>query len=245
MQKRPDLKLILMSATLEAQRFSNYLGGVPVLNIPGRTFPVEMKYLEDAIELSSYRLAENESNTVVDEDTEEMAENSGDAAGGALATLDGYSKQTRETLANFDEYRLDYQLIKKLLIKIATTPEVSHYSKAILIFMPGMAEIRRLNDEILSEPSFQKGWIVHALHSSIASEDQEKAFNVPPEGTRKIVIATNIAETGMSLRLMRKLRMLIDQVLLFRISLPSLTQGRKRLCGRHDFDYSGCTFADL
>ena len=241
MQKRPDLKLILMSATLEAQRFSNYLGGVPVLNIPGRTFPVEMKYLEDAIELSSYRLAENESNTVVDEDTEEMAENSGDAAGGALATLDGYSKQTRETLANFDEYRLDYQLIKKLLIKIATTPEVSHYSKAILIFMPGMAEIRRLNDEILSEPSFQKGWIVHALHSSIASEDQEKAFNVPPEGTRKIVIATNIAETGMLLLLIIRLKMLIDQVLLFRISLPSLTQEKKRLCGRHGLNYSECT----
>lgn len=241
MQKRPDLKLILMSATLEAQRFSNYLGGVPVLNIPGRTFPVEMKYLEDAIELSSYRLAEDESNTLVDEDTEEMAENSGDASGGALATLDGYSKQTRETLANFDEYRLDYQLIKKLLIKIATTPEVSHYSKAILIFMPGMAEIRRLNDEILSEPSFQKGWIVHALHSSIASEDQEKAFNVPPDGTRKIVIATNIAETGMSLVLMMMLKMLIDQVLLFRISPLSLTQERKRPCGRHGLNYFGST----
>lgn len=194
MQKRPDLKVILMSATLEAQRFSNYLGGVPVMNIPGRTFPVEMKYLEDAIELTGYRLSENESHTVVDEDTEEMTE--GETGDGALATLDGYSKQTRETLLNFDEYRLDYQLIKGLLFKIATMPEISHYSKAILVFMPGMAEIRRLNDELLSEPAFQKGWIVHALHSSIASEDQEKAFNVPPEGTRKIVIATNIAETG-------------------------------------------------
>ena len=196
MQKRPDLKVILMSATLEAQRFSNYLGGVPVLNIPGRTFPVEMKYLEDAIELTGYRLSEKEeSNAVIDEDTEEMAE--GDTDGSALTALDGYSKQTRETLLNFDEYRLDYQLIKSLLLKIATTPEISHYSKAILVFMPGMAEIRRLNDEILSEPAFQKGWIVHALHSSIASEDQEKAFNVPPDGMRKIVIATNIAETGM------------------------------------------------
>lgn len=197
MQKRPDLKVILMSATLEAQRFSNYLGGVPVLNIPGRTFPVEMKYLEDAIELTGYRLSEKEeSNAVIDEDTEEMAE--GDTDGSALTALDGYSKQTRETLLNFDEYRLDYQLIKSLLLKIATTPEISHYSKAILVFMPGMAEIRRLNDEILSEPAFQKGWIVHALHSSIASEDQEKAFNVPPDGMRKIVIATNIAETGMT-----------------------------------------------
>ncbi|KAL4889791.1 hypothetical protein BDV59DRAFT_103814 [Aspergillus ambiguus] len=201
MQKRPDLKLVLMSATLEAQRFSKYLGGVPVLNIPGRTFPVETKFLEDAIELTNYRLSENESNPNFDEDTEEMAAETaeGDTSGGLLPTLDGYSKQARETVLNFDEYRLDYQLIKRLLVQIASAPEMTRYSKAILVFMPGMAEIRRLNDEILADPTFQTGWIVHALHSSIASEDQEKAFIVPPEGMRKIVIATNIAETGITI----------------------------------------------
>lgn len=200
MQKRPDLKLILMSATLEAQRFSNYLGGVPVMNIPGRTFPVEMKYLEDAVEMTGYRLSEDDSNGVLDDDPGEGSDSTGDAAtGGLQASLDSYSKQTRETILNFDEYRMDYQLIKRLLLRIATAPEMVHYSKAILIFMPGLAEIRRLNDELLAEPTFQKGWIVHALHSSIASEDQEKAFNVPPEGTRKIVIATNIAETGITI----------------------------------------------
>lgn len=198
MQKRPNLRIILMSATLEAQRFSTYLGGVPVLNIPGRTFPVEMKYLEDAVELTGYRLSENEGNAAPDEDVDDMpAETAeGDSTGGVLATLDGYSKQTRETILNMDEYRLDYQLIKRLLLGIASAPEMIQYSKAILVFMPGLAEIRRLNDDILSEPTFQKGWIVHALHSSIASEDQEKAFVVPPQGMRKIVIATNIAETG-------------------------------------------------
>ena len=200
MQKRPDLKLILMSATLEAQRFSNYLGGVPVMNIPGRTFPVEMKYLEDAVEMTGYRLSEDDSNGVLEDDPDEVSDSTGDAAtGGLQASLESYSKQTRETILNFDEYRMDYQLIKRLLLRIATAPEMDHYSKAILIFMPGLAEIRRLNDELLAEPTFQKGWIVHALHSSIASEDQEKAFNVPPEGTRKIVIATNIAETGITI----------------------------------------------
>ncbi|CAI7651141.1 unnamed protein product, partial [Penicillium manginii] len=199
MLKRPDLKLILMSATLEAQRFSTYLGGVPVLNIPGRTFPVEMKYLEDAVEMTGYRLSEDEKNTVLDDDPDEISDNTGDNTGGLQASLEGYSKQTRETIVNFDEYRIDYQLIKRLLLKIATASEMEHYSKAILVFMPGLAEIRRLNDEVLSEPTFQKGWIVHALHSSIASEDQEKAFNIPPEGFRKIVIATNIAETGITI----------------------------------------------
>ncbi|KAL3473615.1 P-loop containing nucleoside triphosphate hydrolase protein [Aspergillus californicus] len=197
MQKRLDLKLILMSATLDANRFATYLGGVPVLNIPGRTFPVETKFLEDAIELAQYRLSENQPHIVQDEDEDE--ESSQGETTGAVATLDTYSKQTRETVLNFDEYRLDYQLIRRLLLKIATAPEMEYYSKAILVFLPGMAEIRRLNDELLSEPTFQRGWIVHALHSSIASDEQERAFNVPPEGMRKIVIATNIAETGITI----------------------------------------------
>lgn len=200
MQKRPDLKLILMSATVDAQRFSSYLGGVPIMNIPGRTFPVETKYLEDAVEMTGYRLSEDDSNRSLDDDPDEVSDSTGEAAvGGLQASLEGYSKQTREAILNFDEYRMDFQLIKKLLLRIATAPDMEHYSKAILVFMPGLAEIRRLNDEILAEPTFQRGWIVHALHSSIASEDQEKAFNVPPEGTRKIVIATNIAETGITI----------------------------------------------
>ncbi|CAG7931944.1 unnamed protein product [Penicillium olsonii] len=198
MQKRPDLKLILMSATVDAQRFSTYLGGVPILNIPGRTFPVEMKYLEDAIEMTNYRLSEDDQHTALDDDMEDRPADA-DNSGGLQASLDGYSRQTKETIVNIDEYRLDYELIKRLLIKIATAPDMAHYSKAILVFMPGLAEIRRLNDEILAEPMFQRNWIVHALHSSIASDDQEKAFNVPPEGTRKIVIATNIAETGITI----------------------------------------------
>ncbi|RDW90863.1 putative ATP dependent RNA helicase [Aspergillus mulundensis] len=198
MQKRPDLKLILMSATVDANRFSTYLGGVPVLNIPGRTFPVETKFLEDAVELTQYRTTENEANVTYDEDEDDVESGQGEPSGVA-ATLESYSKQTRETIMNFDEYRVDYQLIKRLLMKLATTPEMEYYSKAILVFLPGMAEIRRLNDELLAEPTFQQGWIVHALHSSIASDEQEKAFVVPPEGMRKIVIATNIAETGITI----------------------------------------------
>ncbi|KAJ5366628.1 Helicase C-terminal [Penicillium brevicompactum] len=198
MEKRPELKLILMSATVDAQRFSTYLGGVPILNIPGRTFPVEMKFLEDAVEMTNYRLSEEDQHTVLEDDMDDPPADA-DTSGGLQASLDGYSRQTKETIINIDEYRLDYELIKRLLIKIATAPEMEHYSKAILVFMPGLAEIRRLNDEILAEPMFQRNWIVHALHSSIASDEQEKAFNVPPEGTRKIVIATNIAETGITI----------------------------------------------
>lgn len=55
---RPDLKVILMSATLNASLFAQYFGDIPVVNIPGRTFPVEQYFLEDILEASNYVLEE-------------------------------------------------------------------------------------------------------------------------------------------------------------------------------------------
>lgn len=57
--KRPDLKIILMSATLKAESFSAYFGSAPVIDIPGRTFPVEQIFLEEIIERTNYVLEEN------------------------------------------------------------------------------------------------------------------------------------------------------------------------------------------
>ncbi|KAL3707826.1 hypothetical protein TMatcc_005808 [Talaromyces marneffei ATCC 18224] len=201
--QRPDLKVVLMSATVDAKKFADYLGGAPVLNIPGRTFPVQVRYLEDAINMTKYRLDDSHpGSTIIDEDEEDNLSDEGltdEMSRGLRATLEGYPSQTRDTVLKFDEYRLDYRLITKLLTTIATRQDLTQYSKAILVFLPGLAEIRRLHDEISSDPTFNQGWIIHTLHSSIASEDQEKAFLVPPEGTRKIVIATNIAETGITI----------------------------------------------
>jgi ATP-dependent RNA helicase DHX29 len=164
---------------------------------------VQVKYLEDAIHSTKYRLDDSyPASTIIDEDEEDNLSDEGltdEMSRGLRATLEGYPSQTRDTVLKFDEYRLDYRLITKLLTTIATTQDLIQYSKAILVFLPGLAEIRRLHDEIGSDPTFNQGWIIHTLHSSIASEDQEKAFLVPPEGTRKIVIATNIAETGITI----------------------------------------------
>ena len=50
LSKRPNFKLILMSATVNAKIFSEYFGNVPILNIPGRTFPVTQLFLEDVLD---------------------------------------------------------------------------------------------------------------------------------------------------------------------------------------------------
>ena len=54
--QRKDLHLILMSATVNAELFSSYFGGCPVMEIAGRTYPVEQIFLEQAIEASRYDL---------------------------------------------------------------------------------------------------------------------------------------------------------------------------------------------
>merc|ERR1719357_137770 len=55
---RPDLKVILMSATVNADLFSGYFKGAPVLDIPGRTFPVQQLFLEEILETIPYCLEE-------------------------------------------------------------------------------------------------------------------------------------------------------------------------------------------
>lgn len=193
MLTRPELKVILMSATVDANRFSNYLNGAPVLNVPGRTFPVQTKYLEDAIELTHYTA--NPNNKVIngpdsgDEDEEKTN----------TSNLTGYSATTKNALAEYDEYAIDYDLIVRLMEVVAYDPLLARYSSAILCFLPGIAEIRQLNDLLVAHPSFDNSWLIYPLHSTISSEEQQAAFVIPPPGMRKIVIATNIAETGVTI----------------------------------------------
>lgn len=200
MLRRKDLKVVLMSATVDAERFSEYFGGAPVITVPGRTFPVQVRYLEDAVELTGCSPIQTPRETIVDLDDDLETESEGPSSTSTSnGTLAQYSAKTRNTLAQFDEYRIDFDLIVQLIEKIASDPTYTPYSKAILVFLPGIAEIRSLNDLLSGHPSFSKDWLIYLLHSSIATEDQEAAFLMPPPGMRKLVLATNIAETGITI----------------------------------------------
>lgn len=199
LEKRKDLKVVLMSATVDANRFSSYLGGAPVLNVPGRTFPVEVRYLEDAVQLTGFKPADTPVDKFMELD-DEAVEGEGDGPKSEISkSLANYPPEVRKTLQQLDEYRLDPDLVLQLIVQIATKQELQPYSKAILVFLPGIAEIRTLNDLLLGDPRFAREWLVYPLHSTIATEDQESAFLVPPQGMRKIVLATNIAETGITI----------------------------------------------
>ncbi|KAL9127221.1 MAG: hypothetical protein Q9217_003859 [Psora testacea] len=200
--RRPALKIVLMSATVDAQKFSDYLGQAPVFEVPGRMFPVTAMYLEDAIETAKFTLnkplvpdfeAEDADQEEEKEDCLKYVSNSSTAD-----SLAGYMPQTKTTLSLLNEYRIPYDLIVKLLVSIQTGA-FAEYSRSVLIFLPGIAEIRRLNEMLTSHHLLIRQYEIFALHSAIATEEQERPFLVPPNGMRKIVLATNIAETGITI----------------------------------------------
>lgn len=77
---------------------------------------------------------------------------------------------------------------------------MEHYPGAVLIFMPSLDSIRKMVDLLEAHPVFgTTSFEIYPLHSSVSSESQGRVFNVPPKGVRKIVVATNIAETGITI----------------------------------------------
>lgn len=143
-KKRPDLKLIVTSATLDAVKFSTYFFEAPIFTIPGRTFPVEVLY-------------------------------------------------TKEPETDY----LDASLITVMQIHLTEPPG------DILLFLTGQEEIDTAC-EILFERMKSMGpevpeLIILPVYSALPSEMQTRIFDPAPPGSRKVVIATNIAETSLTI----------------------------------------------
>jgi ATP-dependent RNA helicase DHX29 len=101
-----------------------------------------------------------------------------------------YSPKTVSTVNLLDERVIPYDLIVRLLESVCFERVYDRHSAAILIFLPGIAEIRRLNDLLIEHARFSSShdFVIYLLHSSISSENQAAVFEVPPPGVRKIVL---------------------------------------------------------
>ncbi|KAL5009672.1 hypothetical protein ScPMuIL_011977 [Solemya velum] len=115
--------------------------------------------------------------------------------------IEEYSLKTRNIITRLNPNRINMDLILELLAALEKDPEFKEIDGAVLIFLPGLADIQELYDLINSESRFssRKKYQVLALHSVLSSTDQNLAFNTAPAGVRKIVLATNIAETGITI----------------------------------------------
>jgi ATP-dependent helicase HrpB len=136
---RPDLRLLVMSATLDAARIAALLGDAPVIVSEGRSFPVETRYLgRDPREPVERQVA--------------------DAAARALRAEAG----------------------------------------SVLVFLPGAAEIRR-TESLLRERIDNAAVDIVPLFGALDAEMQDRAIAPAPPGRRKVVLATSIAETSLTI----------------------------------------------
>lgn len=69
----------------------------------------------------------------------------------------------------------------------------------LLIFMSGLTEITTVVDAATEYAEKNKNWIILPLHSSLSIADQDKVFDYAPDGTRKCIVSTNIAETSVTI----------------------------------------------
>ena len=173
---RKDLKVILMSATLDAEIFMNYFGGhkyVGLVNIPGRTFPVEDYYLDDVIRDTGFAPELNE----MEEEQEDYSQGD-ESLGKALRSIG---------------MGINYDLIASTVRYIDA--QLGDHPGGILIFLPGTVEIERCLNAVRRIPNAHP----LPLHASLLPAEQRRVFQSPPKGKRKVIAATNVAETSITI----------------------------------------------
>ena len=197
--RRPELKVIISSATLEADRFSEYFNGAPVIEVSGRTYPVEMRYRPPA---------------EVDNAKKDGAPN--------------------KPAANEEEPDFDLALLHAVDELAADGPG------DILVFLPGEREIRD------AQESLRKHHPPHTeilpLFARLSVTEQEQVFK--SHSGRRIVLATNVAETSLTVPGIRyvvdaglarvkrySIRNKIEQLKIEKVSQASANQRAGR-CGR-------------
>ncbi|KRT86607.1 helicase [Oryctes borbonicus] len=151
--KREDLKLILMSATINLKLFTEYFANenLEVIQVPGRLYPIEIHYKP--------------------------------------IIKDPYDK-------NKDRFDCTPYLQILQMIDEKYPP---NQKGDLLIFLNGFSEINSLCETINEYAERKKNWIVLPLHSTLSLEEQDRVFDYPPEGIRKCIISTNIAETSVTI----------------------------------------------
>ncbi|MEI6738386.1 MAG: helicase-related protein, partial [Pseudomonadota bacterium] len=144
MVKRPDLKIIVTSATIDPQRFSNHFNGAPVIEVSGRTYPVEVRYRP-----------------------EHFLDDAEDAVDIEDAVTHAVDELFRET-----------------------------HDGDVLVFLPGEREIRDTAEALRKHHPLQTE--VLPLFARLSNAEQDRIFAMASSNRRRIVLATNVAETSLT-----------------------------------------------
>uniref|UniRef100_A0A182J6Q0 RNA helicase n=1 Tax=Anopheles atroparvus TaxID=41427 RepID=A0A182J6Q0_ANOAO len=159
---RPDLKLVLMSATINIKLFADYFSEeeARIIEVPGRLFPIKLHYMPQLQDVP-------------------------------VAGSSGGSKRGQTDRLSPEPYLQILQLIDQ---KYPPTEKGD-----VLIFLSGLNEITAIVDAAREYNEKNKNWIILPLHSTLSIAEQDKVFDYAPEGMRKCIVSTNIAETSVTI----------------------------------------------
>ncbi|KAG0018225.1 hypothetical protein BGZ81_010330 [Podila clonocystis] len=200
-RKRKDLKLILMSATINSEFFSAYFDGCPVFEIPGFTHPVEELFMEQIVARTGHSPDFKGSNVRRTKMTDAMEEEWERTK--AEYASEGLNDETIAKIKTMELYaeRIDYELIVASVQDILRRKEpAGSVDGAILIFLPGVMEIKKCIDALtLFSRSVPQTLDIMPLHAALTPKEQNSIFSPVRKGVRKIVVATNVAETSITI----------------------------------------------
>lgn len=193
----PDLRIILMSATIDTTLFSDYFGKCPVVEIPGRAYPVTQLFLEDCIEMTKFVPSPESRKRKRDDESELVGIESegGDQNLNKTVAVGNYSNETKAAMAAMSESDVSFELIEALLLYIKN----KNVPGAVLIFLPGWNLIFALMKHLQNGRFGGSDFRILPCHSQIPREDQRKVFEPVPSGVTKIILSTNIAETSITI----------------------------------------------
>lgn len=200
LKRRADLKVILMSATVDPTAFQSYFQGARTLQIPGKTnYPIQELFLEDVLQALPDR-------------------NTWRSSAGGRSKVSAFSQGPLPGLPSTPEEiaaalpNLPWKLAGDVALAHAAPPEDIDYDMVqavvetvhrsgedggILIFMPGWAEIMETVKRLEASSAGYQLQVI-PLHSRMPTAEQQAIFQPPPAGRRKVIVSTILAETSIT-----------------------------------------------
>ncbi|MCE1206910.1 MAG: ATP-dependent RNA helicase, partial [Spirochaetia bacterium] len=165
-EARHDFKVIVSSATINAEVFSEYFGECPIVKIETQTYPVTVIY------------------DPIAESTEEKK------------NMDSGAKAAESSVLRYSDEAL-YEKIHAVLNRTLENRDEGERGD-ILIFLPGEKTIKGCMVRLAASPIYPLLHLV-PLYARLGKDEQERVFDPAPEGKIKVILATNIAETSVTI----------------------------------------------
>jgi superfamily II DNA or RNA helicase len=170
------------------------MGRIQISGKGGTKYSMNVQWKEEKKALEAFDIPND---TYLEEDPDDIP----DEGEGDIATSSSkISDATMDTIARMDHRRINFDLIEQLIHYIC---DVFHgRDGSILVFLPGIAEIRRLygilQEEAMHDNQYPSLHVL-PLHGSLSASEQSAVFEPAPAGQLKVVLSTNVAETGITI----------------------------------------------